>query len=228
MNEAQKQLVDFYQSIKDCAPAGYEAFSDLSGPDLICIDDDYLKSTSKIAIIGQQTNGWDYTFPEFITDWEVIDAIEAYKKFDYAIDYPASPFWDFFHKIRTLQNGLNSNRRTVLWTNLVKFVTCDQESILSKPFCNAALVIQDEMLKTELRLAAPKTCIFVTGPDYDYIIERYYPGVLFQSISAPVREFAKLVHPDLPEKSYRCYHPKYLRLSGLWEPVIATLTNELG
>ena len=82
-------------------------------------------------------------------------------------------------------------------------------------------------LITELKIAEPEVCLFVTGPDYDRIIGQYYPGIEFQPIHAPVREFAQLVHRDLPEKSYRCYHPKYLRLGGHWDQTMDILRQEL-
>jgi hypothetical protein len=224
----REQLVDFYREVKTRAPANNKDFSDIVGPDLIWVDDEYLNAPTRIAIIGQQVDGWDYTYPEFVADWEVNNAIEEYRKFDYGINYHSSPFWQFFHQVRTFQHGPNAGQRMLLWTNLVKFVSEDQSSILWKPYRDQALALQDDILVTELRLTSPDICIFVTGPDYDDIIERYYPGVQFQALTAPVREFAKLTHPDLPEKSYRCYHPKYLRLGGHWEPTIATLKNELG
>ena len=223
----REQLADFYREFKMRAPANYMDFANIMGPDLIWVDDEYLNAPTQIAIIGQQVDGWDYSYPEFVNNWEVSDAIEEYKKFDFGINYHSSPFWQFFHKVRTNQHGINAGQRMLLWTNLIKFVSDDQSSILWKPNKDEVLALQDGILVTELQLTAPDVCIFVTGPDYDDIIERYYPGIQFKTITAPVREFAKLIHPDLPEKSYRCYHPKYLRLGGHWDPTMTTLKNEL-
>ncbi|MEI6314462.1 MAG: hypothetical protein WCO89_06295 [Syntrophus sp. (in: bacteria)] len=223
-----KQLADFYCQVKARAPGNYESFTDLVGPDLIWVDDEYLKTQPRIAIIGQQVLGWDYTYPEFINNWEVVDAIDEYRKFDYGVRYYSTPFWRFFHQVRTLQHGPNAGQRTVLWTNLVKFVSADENSILGKPYREAALALQDDVLITELRLTTPDICIFLTGPEYDSIIDRYYPGIKYHALNAPVRAFAKLEHPDLPKHSYRCYHPKYLSIGGYWESTINTLSKELG
>jgi hypothetical protein len=106
-------------------------------------------------------------------------------------------------------------------------VASDRSSILWKPYADQALALQSDILITELKIAEPEVCLFVTGPDYDRIIEQYYPGIEFQPIHAPVREFAQLVHRDLPVKSYRCYHPKYLRLGGHWDQTMDILRQEL-
>jgi hypothetical protein len=224
----RKELSDFYSEVKVRAPDNFDSFGDLVGPDLIWVDDEYLQAQPRIAIIGQQVLGWDYTYPEFVKDWEVGDAIEAYRKFDFGADYYSTPFWQFFHQVRTLQHGPSAGRRMVLWTNLVKFVSSEEDPILWKPYRDAALALQDDILFTELRLTTPDICIFVTGPDYDSIIDRYYPGIRYHAIVAPVREFAKLEHPDLPKHSYRCYHPKYLRIGGHWESTINALRQQLG
>jgi hypothetical protein len=226
--DTRKQLADFYRQVQQRAPENYQSFSDLVGPDLIWVDDEYLNAKTRIAIIGQQIDGWDYTYPEFIDDWKVDDAIEGYRKFDYGISYYSSPFWQFFHQVRQLQHGPNAGQRMVLWTNLLKFVAADQNRILWKPYKDSAIALQEDILVTELRITTPDVCIFVTGPDYDEILEQYYPGIQFQALTAPVRVFAKLKHKDLPKRSYRCYHPKYLRIGGHWEETIDTLGKELG
>ena len=224
----RKELSDFYCKVQARAPEKYKNFSDLLGPDLVWADDEYLDAETRVAIIGQQIDGWDYTYPEFISDWNVADAIKACREFDYGISYYSSPFWQFFHQVRTAQHGLNAGQRTVLWTNLIKFVDAGQNRILWKSYKDEAIELQKDILVTELRLTKPDVCIFVTGPDYDEILELYYPGIQFQALSSPVREFAKLKHKDLPNRSYRCYHPKYLRIGGHWDKTIDTLGKELG
>lgn len=115
----------------------------------------------------------------------------------------------------------------MLWTNLVKFVASDGSSILSKPYAEDALKLQVDILTTELKIANPDVCLFVTGPDYDRVLERYYPGLRFEPLNLPLRQFAKLFHPHLPRHSYRTYHPKALRLQKVWDEVLRILSREL-
>lgn len=226
----REELANFYDSLKVRAPANLAEYSDLVGPDLIWLDDEYLNSTPRIAIVGKEQKGWDYNYPEFISDWNVPDAIAAYREFDFGMNYYASPFWQFFHAVRlsTFPNESDA-RRKVLWTNLVKFVAADESSILWKPYVEAALQLQEDVLTTELAIARPNICLFVTGPDYDFVLERYFRGVQFEPLDLPVRQFARLVHPSLPHHSFRTYHPNYLNhdRNARWDKVLQILSREL-
>ena len=70
-------------------------YSDLIGPDLIWLDNEYLNSSPRIAIVGQQIDGWNYNYPQFVSDWSVSDAIAGYREFNFAANYNSSPFWQF-------------------------------------------------------------------------------------------------------------------------------------
>ena len=190
----QEQLAQFYESWKATFPDNLADFSDLVGPDLIWIDDEYLDSSPRITVIGKEQRGWDYTYPEFISKWSVAEAIAAYRGFDLGLNYYASPFWQFFHAVRLAAFPNESEaRRKVLWTNLVKFVSADESPITWKPYSETALKLQHGILTTELSIAEPNVCLFVTGPSYDPILERYFPGIHFEPFELPVRQFAKLV-----------------------------------
>lgn len=88
----REELTDFYNSLKARAPTNLSAYSDLVGPDLIWLDDEYLSSSPRIAIVGQQVDGWDYNYPAFVSEWSVAEAIAAYREFDFAANYYSSPF----------------------------------------------------------------------------------------------------------------------------------------
>jgi hypothetical protein len=226
----REKLEEFYNSLKLRAPTNISEYSDLVGPDLIWLDDEYLNSASRIAIVGQEQRGWDYSYPEFVSDWKVPDAIAVYREFDFGVSYNASPFWQFFHAVRLSAFPNESDaRRKVLWTNLVKFVTADESSILKEPYAEAALQLQDDVFTTELAIAKPDVCLFVTGPNYDIVLKRYFDGLQFVPLDLPVRQFARLVHPNLPYHSYRSYHPKFLNYdrTARWHKVLQMLAREL-
>lgn len=226
----QEQLEDFYETWKAHAPRNIPDLADMKGPDLICIDDQYLSSPQRIAIIGKEQLGWDYSYSEFLSNWSVKRAINVYREFDLGIGYYARPFWQFFHGIRLAAFPREPEaRRKVLWSNLVKFVSDDQTPITSKPYSEAALAVQKEILPTELSIAKPDVCIFVTGPSYDTILESYYPGLRLEALDLPVRQFARLVHESLPRQSFRCYHPNYLNRDRRqrWDKVFELLTREM-
>jgi hypothetical protein len=228
----REELADFYNSLKVRAPANFAEYSDLLGPDLIWLDDEYLNASPRIVIIGQEQKGWDYSYPEFVSEWSVTEAIAVYREFDFGVNYHASPFWQFFHAVRqsTFPNEGHA-RRKVLWTNLVKFVSADSTSVLWKPYREAALQLQQDVLTTELEIAKPDICLFVTGPNYDPVLERYFDGVQFEQLEPdlPVRQYARLKHPNLPGHSYRIYHPNYLNRdrNRRWNRVFHILSREL-
>lgn len=226
----QEQLEKFYESWKAHAPRNVPDFADMAGPDLIWLDEQYLNSRQRIAIIGKEQRGWDYTYPEFLSKWSVSKAIDVYLDFDLGKEYYASPFWQFFHGVRLAAFPEEPEaRRKVLWSNLVKFVSVDESPISWKPYGEEALAIQKGILPAELSIAKPDVCIFVTGPGYDEILESYYPQLRFEALELPVRQFAKLVHHDLPQKSFRCYHPNYLNRDRKqrWDKVFEILSREL-
>jgi len=226
----QEELERFYSSLKSRAPANLADYSDLRGPDLIWLDDEYLNSTPRMAVVGQQQLWWKYSYPEFISQRSISDAIAVYRKFDFGVgeNYYASPFWRFFDAVRTAAFPDDTGtRRRVLWTNLVKFVANDMSSILWKPYAKTALSLQEDVLISELTIARPDICLFVTGPRYDSVLERYFHDVRFESLDLPVRQFARLVHTRLPQHSYRTYHPAYLNRINRWEKVLQILAREL-
>jgi hypothetical protein len=180
---------------------------------------------------------WYYTYPEFVRDWTVAEAQKEYRGFDFAHSkeepgYLRTPFWRFFHEVRELAFPRQTDRyRKVLWTNLVKFVARDRTSITEWPFGKAEPVIQlqEHVLKTELRIAAPDVCIFVTGPHLDCLLSRYFPALEFRRLDLPKRKFARLLHPQLPRNSYRTYHPNHVsRKPSLRAAVFRMLRRELG
>jgi hypothetical protein len=248
----QLQLEKFYQkfrrSLKAHMPAELGRYSSLYGPDLIWLDNDYLNSRPRMAIIGQQVYSWYYNYREFVTDvWEyyyakstakgsVKKAIAEYRGFDFAFSEKEplrrTPFWQFFHKVRESAFSTEREaRRKVLWTNLVKFVAKDGTKLLEWPYAEAeeAIQLQDDVLTTELRIANPDVCLFVTGPDFDCILKRYFRDVKFiEASNLPKHQFARLVHEDLPRRSYRTYHPGYLSYHRkLWKEVLHILSQEL-
>jgi hypothetical protein len=252
---AQQKLERFYDTLKARAPADAGRFSWLLGPDLIRLDDQYLHSSPRVAIIGQEVHDWYYNYPQFLAGrWEyyyaepsttgvVRRAVAEYQGFDFGFSekepLQGTPFWQFFHEVRKQAFPSEPDaHRKVLWTNLVKFVAKDGSLLKQKMRYHEveeAIQLQDDLVATELRIANPEVCIFVTGPSFDCILRRYFPGLRFEQLPLAgartrldEREFARLVHRRLPPNSYRTYHPNHLRRGKLWDKVFQILSQELG
>lgn len=251
---AQEKLEQFYDTLKARAPAAPGRFSWLLGPDLIQLDDEYLHSSPRVAIIGQEVHDWYYNYAQFLTGrWEyyyaesskkgvVRKAVAEYQGFDFGFSekerLQGTPFWQFFHEVRkrVFPSEPDAHRK-VLWTNLVKFVTKDGSLLKQKMRYHEveeAIQLQDDLVTTEIRIANPEVCLFVTGPSFDCILRRYFPGLRFEQLplagartQLDERAFARLVHRRLPPHSYRTYHPSHLRRGKLWDRVFRILSQEI-
>ncbi len=229
----KEELHAFYQSVRKRAPVDRRPFVHLQGPDAIWLSDQYLEANPRVAIIGQQVLYW-YSYEGFLS--QEVDksiAVQRHSRAHYDQSVKGeSPFWQFFHQVgNEAFSGEAKGWDRVLWTNLVKFVCDDCKPVLGRAIEVAAIPLQEDIMKEELRIAEPEICLFVTGPRYDRILERYFPGIRYVPLNETgmaARQFARLVHKDLPENSYRTYHPQYLRPADLWEPVFEFLRRELG
>jgi hypothetical protein len=118
-------------------------------------------------------------------------------------------------------NG-DGNDRRFLWANLVKIdEDCKQPGKDVEDFMATAF----NVLPTEISLAAPDVVVFLTGPYYDSRLALTFHGCEFKAVKGrDKRTLSLLKHPDLPSRSYRTYHPGYLRRSKKWD-IIAEIAQ---
>lgn len=200
------ELKKLYQKNKDSFANVLKSFpnDDLAGPFLISPNEIYYKQKNKLLIIGQETNGWSYYIDDL--DKQMLN----YEGFNVGINYYSSPFWNITRK---LEKALKNEPYSCVWTNMNKF---DLDS--ARPYGKYEEVISklDGILCDEIKLLQPEICHFFTGPAFDHRLKLIFPGIIFQEINHwSIRQFCKLIHSDLPENSYRSYHPKSLRIRKL-------------
>jgi hypothetical protein len=215
-------------------PSGL-SLRDWSTPLLLHATDEYCAADLRVIVYGQETQGWGWTtwlernHPARVEPWSYQDqekladfvakddAIDAllwrYRQWAFARGpQPAnSPFWQAFHQMRAWAPG-------ILWDNLVR---CDYNHSTPLDASTAErtrmLEIQRSLVLDELTALQPHVCIFLTGPDYDFVLDRTFGPVRYEpAAGAPVREFALLSAPSLPALSFRTYHPNFLRKSKRW------------
>lgn len=176
----------------------------LSRPLLISPNSEYQNQNIKILIVGQETHGWGC----FSDDIEA--GMKLYEVFNLGEENCASPFWNVTRKVEDILVG---TKFSCAWTNLNKYDVGAERP--SGDHLNAISSL-DHILIDEIKILRPDIVIFFTGPDFDSRIRSVFTEVCFENIEEfPIGQLARLKHPQLPPKSYRTYHPKYLRMKGL-------------
>jgi hypothetical protein len=169
------------------------------GPFLMSPNLEYSNQNNKLLIIGQETKGWE-------NYKDITKQMGVYEGFNLGINYYSSPFWNVMRKV---ERALKNKEYSSAWTNISKFdvdrkrPTGENEQIISK---------LDNLLIEELEITKPKICIFFTSHTFDYRIKRIFSEIEFVSVPGfEKKALCKLKHKDLPNETYRTYHPRYLR-----------------
>jgi hypothetical protein len=237
----QTELTSLYRPLMDRSEmcricggteAAEKAMQGLSPPFFISTNSDYEESHPKVVIVGPETWGWILkgTYSTFL-DSVTLDT--AIKKYDcYLKNHNGTVFFQYFRRIRRGIFGDNSDTKpgTILWLNLFKFNhephTC---RMTVSPHREAALAMQDNIFQREITLLKPNVVIFLTGPHYDEIIQRFYPAVKFEAIGdQPVTQLAQVVDDQLHALSFRTYHPGYMNRRKLkTDPLISTIIQKV-
>ena len=202
----KNELLSLYTSRQKNYKKVAETFpeDDLAGPLLMSPNPEYYTSPNKLLIIGQETKGWSY----HIDDIE--KQMKTYEDFNVGIEYYSSPFWNMTRKV---EKALGNEPHTCAWTNISKF---DVNSGRGYGEHELAIATLDDLLIIEINILQPKVCIFFTGPSFDERIKNIFPAIEFSNVSGhSSRQLSQLKHPNLPNLTFRSYHPNYLRRSGL-------------
>lgn len=187
---------------------------DLPGPFLMSPNELYFKQKNRLMIIGQQTYGWSYK------ENDVEYQMKHYEEFNVGETYHPSPFWNITRKV---ENAIGNDNYSCAWTNLNKF---DLEE--GKPYgkYETAIAQLDNILLEEISILKPNICIFFTGPSFDFRLSALFKDVKFNETEGwPTRQLCQLSHPSLPEKSFRTFHPKYLRIKYIEDDFIDFMKN---
>lgn len=198
----QTDLTQLYlawrEALRGCA-LGFDP-SDCSAPLLVNMPDAYARADRRVLFCGQETFGWKgmdltaidkmvrpdtaddekiETLADFLTVERAVDALtRGYEHFAFGRNYRGrgSPFWVAFREVQAWNFG------EVLWTNLSRF---DHKggSILSSPRREEALAAQSDLLAREIVLTKPDIALFVTGPRYDWFLEKLFPGLRYEALA---------------------------------------------
>ncbi|MDE3110351.1 MAG: hypothetical protein KGL02_10470, partial [Acidobacteriota bacterium] len=144
-----------------------------------------------------------------------------------------SAFWRAFRYLT------EKHSFAALWTNLFR---CSVEirgspgkfgSVIkntTKTEQELLLASQRGLLSKEFRFLRPDGAVFFTGPNYDFVLLKEFPDARLEPVKRwTERQFSRVRSAELPEKSFRIYHPSYLnrdRHRWGWLEDLATLLAE--
>jgi hypothetical protein len=193
----------------------WDTFSDAmekgsSAPLLLSTTKAYREASPRLLFVGQETQGWGH--PEDTED-PVDGLMEKYEAFRFGENLRHTPFWRAVHEIREDVNP-GSSDASILWSNLGK-VDVDEnlppDEVLDP-------LLQTDILPKEIAITDPDAVVFFTGPTskYDRLPRRTFDDVVLGKLEPNLHMVS---HPDLPERSFRTYHPNFLQQDGQWKRV---------
>ena len=210
--DKQQLLNELYSKYWDDIKELRNRYPELSAPILIKIPTRYLSQKVKLMIIGQQTQGWG--------EGNINDLLECYEDFNFGENYHPSPFWNVTRK---LEVALGIEKYAIVWSNLNR---CDYEDKRPPLKIEKDLRILFPLLLGEIKILQPDVVIFFSGPNFDEHIRHLFIDSRFESVDTfTIKELSRINHELLPQHTYRTYHPKYLRISGIEPRFIEYIEN---
>jgi hypothetical protein len=188
----------------------------LEGP-LLMQPSAYFDQSTKLFIVGQETNGWH-------CEYDDIDAqLAVYAKFNMGESYRSSPFWNVTRKVEAI---LRIAPHSCAWSNLNRF---DQAGGAPHGAILQAMSGLDFLVREEIRILRPDVCLvclFYTNRKFDHRIAALYPDVAFHDlIGLPQSHFVRLTHSELPQFTFRTPHPRTIR-TRKWEDAFLNFVRQ--
>lgn len=242
----QEALHSLYSGFLARAEVPPALASRLSCPLLLSMGPTWPTSEHRLLLIGQETLGWDFRSGDYydwphpslasLADFQSYDhavpaLVHGYAEFDFAKRQPAnyrSPFWRAFRLLR--EHSASSGTGEVLWSNLFR-CSLDGGSVVNTATAaelQNILAFQQGLLGREITALRPTGVLFVTGPYYDFAINSEFPGATWERVpSYDPRHVSRVVHPALPDRTFRTYHPNYLARSQERWQWLSALASEV-
>jgi hypothetical protein len=243
MPEPSTALASLYKQFQSANQASAFVGKAFYRPVLVRPPKSWRQSTHRIAYVGQEP--WDAPggeremlhLSDFFRESDAVGRLMAtYDSVASTLareDAPTGCFWRYFR--RAYDEVSATGVTSAVWTNLVHCAMDNGKASCSihraaPPVRDAYLNWQHGLLTRELEILAPTLVVFVTGPRYDHLLEREYPGLVMRKVSSDfsLRQLARIEHPRLPHRSYRTYHPSFLNRekSLQFGPISRILSDE--
>lgn len=190
----------------------------ISRPIAISLSEEYLNSSVRLMIMGQETHKLQDAMTGLDPVRTYLEGVASYRRFDFAEGgEPAqrrSPFWTAFRRV--CREFDVAEPRGAAWSNLVK-VQCSSGgsaafTAIPNEHRDTLLEWQRELFEAELSYARPKKLMLFTGPRYDWILRRMMPDLELRDVPGiRARKLQVGRSQAFGCDVVRTYHPAYLR-----------------
>jgi len=199
-----------------------------ANPFLIYIaeEEEFKNADIRVMIYGQETNTW---CGKFKTDLEQI--LNCYDEFYNGGECWAygKQFFNGFSKFKTMLEDKYSNKNKKIrfvWNNIVKIGMSDGKGF-PPDYIYEVERNHFSVIKDELEIIKPNVVLFLTGPNYDSIIEDNFGKLSYTAV--PGFEISCLAKIQLTgvDFAFRTYHPNYLYRRKIIDSVFQTIINKI-
>jgi len=170
----------------------------------------YENSEIKMMIFGKETNGQWHKEP-----CKTVEEImkEYISVFAHHLIYNSRPshFWKGTKEIINLMKEKNAGTIGNIWNELVKMGYYGKTRNFPKKFYNEIVKPRlNGLIAKEIEILKPDYIIFLTGNDYDWILDDVFGRPKTEKIEGfSKEELCEIILPNV-KKSFRTYHPRYL------------------
>ena len=230
-SEVNQKLLKLFESKWEAVDKVYNA---LQGEEewavlhLACVPPNYEKMKYKILIVGQENDGWGIEDNARLSMFATLDFLNSKD------DNDRRPFFSFPYKfcksINNLEDIKDSKKTYFTWVNLREFSFDETPKTSLGKEAQSMIDNEFNILEEEIKIINPDIVLFLTGPDYDFDIEKQLKGVVFKTVeNYHIREFARVEHEALPKNSFRIYHPNRIRfIKEGYKKYLESLKKECG
>lgn len=209
----QEQLFRFYCDLVTQWQQELPALADLSAPLLPFPSDLFFEDRRRLLVVGKETNDWVSTWsairgkaPRELVTQLTRDYAKWYENVHYR-----TPFFNALDSLAREYASESFPRKHCLWANTVPF---DQNGKMVSKQAGAALGRTTPLLPTLIRIIRPTAVVFLSGHNYDSFLRHQFVDLKIVPQGNDGHLLSRLESPELPEASFRTYHPAYLLRSG--------------
>lgn len=196
-----------------------------TNPLLLYLDneEEIKKADIRVMFYGQETNSW---YEKFNTDIKpILDCYDSFFNDGECWCY-GGQFWNGISKFCTMLEAKYPNKKIrYVWNNIVKIGKYDDKGFppdyIYEVERNSFSIIKDE-----LQIIKPNVVLFLTGPNYDSVIEDNFGQLNYRPLAPFTKRWLSKIELKGTDFAFRTYHPNFLWRNDI-DSFFKTIINEI-